>query len=227
MACAIWLLPAPQGTCPRGTGASHFKLVTFTLAQVGIIHPALTDAIKFTNGDTIATAGVTLTLFSGLSEFEAKLDGYKAHFLDLRSQEAIDRGKQHTKLFEAAICGFMTDGIPAYWRLVTPYWLMLDGGIDAAEYLIRGLTWLPGSTDPFEIGATTTRSKVNFVCSNTEELWTVGITMDKSALVNAHLFLEISCEYRPGSHYDTFDKKAEHLSNASRVVADKLGLILE
>ena len=38
------------------------------------------DAIKLENGNTIATAGVTLTLFSGFSLFEARLDGYKVRF---------------------------------------------------------------------------------------------------------------------------------------------------
>ena len=185
------------------------------------------DAIKLENGDTIATAGVTLTLFSGLSLFEARLDGYKARFLDLRSSEATDQAKRHTKLFESAVCGFLTDGIPAHWRLVVRSWLMVDGGMDVAEDLIRRLTWLPESHDPFEIGSTRVSSQVRFNCFNREDLWTVGVTVDKSAMPDTHLFLEISGEYASGSPFNTFDKQAEHLSVLSSSVIDKLGLVVE
>lgn len=185
------------------------------------------DAIKLENGDTIATAGVTLTLFSGFSLFEARLDGYKARFLDLRSPEAIDQAKRHAKLFESAVHGFLTDGIPAHWRLITPSWLMVDGGMDAAEDLIRGLTSLPESHDPFEIGSTKVSSQVRFDCSNTEDLWTVRVTVDKSAIPDTHLFLELSGEYTAGSRFNTLDKQAEHLSIVSKPVIDKLGLVVE
>ena len=189
--------------------------------------PIPSDAIQLENGNTIATAGVTLTLFSGLSVFEAKLDGYKAHFLDLRSPEAIDRAKRHANLFEAAISAFLPDGAPGHSRIVTPSWFVIDGGIDAAETLIRSLTWLPESHDPFQIGATNVRSLVKFECFNTDDLWTVGVTLDKSALLEAHLFVEIAAEYSSGSQFDTFDKKTEHLSTVSRSVIDSLGLIVE
>ena len=185
------------------------------------------DAIKLENGNTIATAGVTLTLFSGFSSFEARLDGYKARFLDLRSPEAIDQAKRHAKLFESAVRGFLTDGIPAHWKLITPSWLTVDGGMDAAGDLIRRLTWLPGSRDPFEIGSTEVSSQVRFDCFNTEDLWTVRITVDKSAMPDTHLFLEISSEFGPGSHFNTLDKQAEHLSIISKSVIDKLGLVVE
>ncbi len=185
------------------------------------------DAIRLDNGNTIATAGVTLTLFSGFSSFEAKLDGYKARFLDLRSPEAIDRAKRHAMYFEDAVCRFLTDSTPAHWRLVTPSWLTVDGGLEAAEGLVRSLTWLPGSSDPFGIGASKARSQVKFDCFNPDELWAFGITVDKSALPDAHLFLEISAEYTLGTHYNTFDKMTEHLSSVSKLVIDKLGLVVE
>ncbi len=184
------------------------------------------DAISLENGNTIATAGVTLTLFSGLSVFEAKLDGFKAHFLDLRSSDAIDRAKRHARLFEDVVCGFLADGVPAHSRLVTPSWLSIEGGIPAAEALVRRLTWLPDSDDPFEIEATNTRSLVKFECSN-NQLWQIGITADKSALHEADLFLELSGEYASGSHFDSFDDKANHLGRVSRAAIGKLGLILE
>ncbi len=189
--------------------------------------PIPPDAIKLENGDTIATAGVTLTLFSGFGLFEARLDGYKARFLDLRSPGAIDQAKRYAKLFESAVCGFLTDGIPAHWRLIIPSWLTVDGGMDAAEDLIRRLTWLPESHDPFEIGSTEVSSQVRFDCFNTEDLWTVRVTVDKSAMPDTHLFLEISGEYAQGSHFDTLDKQAEHLSIVSKLVIDKLGLVVE
>ncbi len=185
------------------------------------------DAIKLETGSTIAATSVTLTLFSGHSIFEAKPDGYKAHFLDLEASKAIDQAKRHAKIFEDATCGFLTDGVPNLWKLVTPSWLTVDGGMDAAEGLIRRLAWLPTSHDPFEIGATKTRSQAKFECFNPDEHWGVAITMDRSALPDADLFVEISSGYALGSHFGTFDKKVEHLSIVSRSIIDKLGLIVE
>ena len=185
------------------------------------------DAISLENGNTFAAAGITLTLFSGLSVFEAKLDGYKARFLDLRSPDAIDRAKRHAKLFEDATCGFLTDAIPANSRLVMPSWLAVEGGVAASEALVRRLTWLPDSDDPFQIEATNTRSLVKFECFNNDNLWKIGIMVDKSALQDADLYLELSGEYASGSHFDSFDNKANHLSAVSQAVIDKLDLIVE
>ncbi|MXY39940.1 MAG: hypothetical protein F4160_15325 [Rhodospirillaceae bacterium] len=185
------------------------------------------DAISFESGNTIATAGVTLTLFSGLNVFEAKLDGYMAHFLDLRSPDAIDRAKRHAKLFEDAVCGFLIDGVPAHSKLVTSSWLTVEGGVAAAEALVRRLTWLPDSDDPFQIEAANTRSIVKFECFNKDELWKMGITIEKSALPEADLFLELSGDYASDSYFDSIDNKADHISAISLAVVDKLGLIVE
>ncbi len=184
------------------------------------------DAIKVKVADTIATASVTLTLHQDC-KFEVKLDGYKAHFLDIRIPEDLQSVKRHINLFERAICDFMSDGVPADWRFVIPCWLKIDGGMNSAVGLIRKLTWSPESQDPFEIGADATRSQIKFECSNKEELWTTNITIDQSALGNADLFLEFSCGYTLGSRYDTFDERTGHIYRLSEIVMDKLGLILE
>lgn len=185
------------------------------------------DAIKLEIGNSIDTAGVTLTLFSGLSVFEAKLDGYKAHIIDLRSRESIDQAKRHAKQFETAICGFMADGTPGLSKLITPSWLRLEGGVSAADAFVRNLTWLPESNDPFQIGTTNVRSMVKFECSSTDEQLTVGVTVDRSALREADLFLEISTEFGVGTQFDNFDKKIDHLNSLTRSVFDKLGLEME
>ena len=198
------------------------------------IHDALSsealvpsDAIRLENGNTIATAVVTVTLFSGNGTLEARLDGYKSHFLDLRSSEDIDKAKRCAMLFEGAASEFLSDGVPATWRLVMPSWFIVDGGIDAAEELVRSLTWLPGNEDPFAIGATKTLSHVKFECLNAEQSWVIGLTVDKSVLPGADLFLEVSSGYTPGSHYDTFEKKMDHIAAVSRSICNTLGLIVD
>ena len=99
--------------------------------------------------------------------------------------------------------------------------------MNAVGSLIRRLTWLPESHDPFEISSTKVDSQVRFDCFNTEDLWTASITVEKSAIPNTDLFLEISSQYETGSHFNTFDKHAEHLSMVSKSVIDKLGLVVE
>ncbi|MCY4301293.1 MAG: hypothetical protein OXC68_06100 [Aestuariivita sp.] len=185
------------------------------------------DAISLQNGTTIATSGVTLSLFSGLSVFEAKLDGYKAHLIDLRSSEAINQAKRHVRLFEDAVSGFLTDSVRGHSRLMTPSWITLQGGAAAAKDLVRTLTWLPDSDDPFQIGATNTRSLVKFECLNDNDRYKIGITVDKSALPEADLFLELSGEYSSDSHFCNFDDKVTHLANISRTVIDKLDITME
>ena len=198
------------------------------------IHDALSaetlipaDAIKFENGNTFASATVLVTLFSGNGIFEARLDGYKTHFLDLRSLEEVDRAKRCAMRFEEASSEFLSDGTPGNWRLVLPSWLTVDGGTEAAEELIRSLTSLPENDDPFKIGATKTLSHVKFEFLNTERSWAVGLTVDKSALPEAHLFLEISSGYTSDVEFDTFEKKVDHISTVFRSVSNRLGLILE
>ncbi len=185
------------------------------------------DAINVENGNTIATSVVTLTLFSGRSVFEARLDGYKAHSFDLHSIEDVERARRHAKLFETAICEFLTDSVPAYSKLATPSWLAVDGGKIATEVLVRSLTWLPEANDPFQIGATEIHSRIKFDCLNNDENWITSITVDKSVMSEADLFLEISSEYTYGSQFDSFDKMAVHHLTVSQAVIDKLNLTIE
>lgn len=198
------------------------------------IHDALSgevlipsNAISLENGNTIATAVVTVTLFSGNGILEARLDGYKTHFLDLRSSEDIDKAKRCAMLFEGAAGEFLSDGIPATWKLVMPSWLSIDGGIDAAQELVRSLTWLPGNEDPFAIGATKTLSHVKFECLNTEQSWIIGVSVDKSVLPSADLFLEVSSGYTSGSEYDTFEKKLDHIAAVMKSIFNTLGLTVD
>ena len=185
------------------------------------------DAIRLENGNSISSAVVTVSLFSGYWTFEARLDGFKTHFLDLRSSEDIDRAKQSASLFESSVSAFLSDGVPVSWRLVVPFWLQVEGGMDSVDKIIRRLTWLPDSNDPFGIGSTKVSSQVKFHCFNPDQSWATSISLDKSVLPDAHLFCEISGGYTPGSQFDTLDKKAAHIKAVSRQIYDKIDLEVE
>ena len=158
-----------------------------------------------------------------------KLDGYKAKFYDLQSPESIEQAKRHAMLFETVVSEFMQDGIPAHWKIVLPCWLSIrePDSVKITEKLIRNLTWLPDSNDPFEIGATSVSSGVRFDCVNLDESWNVGIMLNKSFLRGSDLFIEFSGEYQSGSRFETFNQKLEHLSSVLTSVIEKLGLTLE
>ena len=206
-----------------------------TFAQIiEPIHSALSvetsipsDAIRLENGNTISSACVSVSLFSGFWTFEARLDGYKAHFLDLRSSEDLDRANHSASQFETAVSAFLSDGIPANWQLVVPFWLQIEGGMDAAESIIRNLTWLPRSNDPFGIGSKRVSAQVKFHCFNLDQSWVMGISLDKSALPDAHLFCELSGGYTPGSQFETLDNKAKHIDAIARRVFGEIGLEVE
>ncbi|MCY4462783.1 MAG: hypothetical protein OXC26_20655 [Albidovulum sp.] len=100
------------------------------------------DALCFENGNSISTAKVTLSLFSGFYTFEA-------HFLDLRSLQAVEQARRFARLFGNTVCRFLSDGLPDRYTITTPTWLTVDGGYDAAEALVRRVGWQPESNDPF------------------------------------------------------------------------------
>lgn len=187
------------------------------------------DAIRVENGDSIATAGVTFNLSSGKYLFEVKLDCYKAKFYDLRTSEDIELAKRYAMVFEAVVDEFMEDGYPELWKIILPCWISIEesGSTEIAVQLIRNLTWLPDSHDPFEIGASSVSSGVKFDCANFNELWNIGIMLNKSVLPGSDLFVDFSGEYLSGSRYESFDQKIEHLSSVSNSVINKLGLTLE
>ena len=198
------------------------------------IHDALSqeffvpsDAISLENGNTIASATVTATLLSGNAVFEARLDGFKAHFFDLALVRDTNRAKRCVMLFENAVFSFLRDGLPARWRIGLPSWLTVEGGSDVAEDLVRQLTWLPRSQDPFEIGATKTLSHVKFDFINVDKFWAVSLAIDKSALPDADLFVEVIGVYTPGSEFTTFEEKMKHILTVSDLISNKLGLIVE
>jgi len=187
------------------------------------------DALRVETGDSIATAVVSLELFSGKFLFEVKLDGYKAKFYDLQTEKDTQLAKRHAMLFEKVVSEFMEDGHPKLWKILFPCWISINesDSVKIAEQLIRNLTWLPDSHDPFEIGASSVSSVVKFDCVNFEELWSVGILLNKSVLPGSELFVDFSGEYLLGTRFESFDQKIEHLFSVSASVIDKLGFTLE
>ena len=180
---------------PAFSGIGSFALI------LEPIHDALTeeiiipsDAITIDAGNSISNSVVTVRLLSGNVIFEARLDGYKAHFLRLINSQDFDFALRCTRLFENAIRGFLSDGKPAIYRLITSSWLSLEGGVKAAEELVGGLTVISDNPDPFQISSTKTTSRLKFDCLNTDELWSIALTLEKSAIADADLFFEISGE---------------------------------
>ncbi len=51
--------------------------------------------------------------------------------------------------------------------------------------------------------------------------------VEKSAIAEAELFLELSGEYASGCDFESSDDKTNHLATISRVVIDKLDITVE
>ncbi len=217
-----------------GFSRPAFSRISSFVQIIEPIHDALiqeliipSDAIRVENGNTIDSSVVSLNLASPNCVMEARLNGYRAHFSEIRNPDDLECAKKCMRRFESAASGFLQDGRPALWKLRAPFWLAVEGGTNATEHMIRQLTWRPNERDPFEIGATATRSVAKFDSSNEEEVWSAGVHLDKSAIPEADLFLDVYSEYGSGSSYVSFDDKAEHIYKIVNTVCEKLGLILE
>ena len=217
-----------------GFSRPAFSRISSFIQIIEPIHDALSqellippDAVRVENGNTIDTAVVALNLTSPNCVMEARLNGYRAQFFELKDSGDIDCAKRCVRRFESAASGFLLDSQPVIWKLRAPFWLTVEGGIEAAEFMIRQLTWRPDEKDPFGVDATGTRSMVRFESFNKDELWTVGIGVDRAVLPNADLFLDISAEYTLGSRYGDFDEMAEHLAGLFETICGKLELMIE
>lgn len=195
------------------------------------IHDALSeelvvpsDAIKVETGNSIENSAVTVNLLAGNVVFEARLDGYKAHFLNLRNPGDFNFAERCTRNFANAVSAFLSDGKPALCRMVTSSWLNLEGGVNSAEELVASLTSLSGNPDPFRINSTKTTSRVKFDCLNIEELWSIALTLEKSALPGTDLFLEVGGEYLSESTFSDFDSRITHMRYVSAQIASNLKL---
>lgn len=211
-----------------------FSRISSFVQIIEPIHDALSeeltipsDAIRFENGDTIDTALVAAILSSPNCIMEARLNGYKAQFFDLKTPTNIDQAKRCMKRFETAVSGFLHDGNPITWRLEIPFWLAAEGGMGAIENMLRQLTWCSDKKDPFGINATATRSAVKFESYNREEFWSAGVYLDRAVLSSADMFVNISVEYGLGSKYNSFDDRVEHLTVLVKAILDALELIVE
>lgn len=182
------------------------------------------DALRVQNGDSIATAKVSMSLLSGRHTFEARLDGCEAHFYDLQSREAIDHAAQVARLFCDTICNFLSDGVHSRTVITARTWLTVDGGQDSAENIVRSVASSSESNDPFQIGAHTVPAQATFTCRNQDANWIASITIAKSQLPDSNLFLETALEYEQKSTYGQFADKAEHVEEIWRSVTASLGL---
>ena len=182
------------------------------------------DAIKIETGNSIANSGVTVSLLSGNVVFEARLDGYKAHFLNLRHPEDFDFAERCTKSFENAVADFLSDGKAALCRMITSSWLILEGGMSSAEGLVESLTSIGGNPDPFQINSTKTTTRVKLDFLNTDELWSIALTLERSAMPGTDLFFEVAGEYLSDSTFSDFDTRITHMRYVSAQIASNLKL---
>ena len=182
------------------------------------------DAMRIENGDSIATAKVSLSLFSGLHAFEARLDGFEAHFLDLKSQNAVEHAVELARLFGDTVVNFLPDGKPARTTITTSRWLAVGGGYEAADAVVSSVALVHESSDPFRIGAHTMASQVTFACANQDANWTAFVTAARSQLPDTHLFLQVASEYAQESNPGHFVDKARHVEEIWSSVAVSLGL---
>ena len=204
------------------TFAQMIEPIYDAFTGAGVPIPA--DALCVENGNSIAAAKVTLSLLSGFQTFEARLDGFEAHFLDLKSPEAIEQARQRARLFGNTICEFLQDGVPAQNTITIPTWLTVDGGYDAADALVRSIAWKTDSNDPFRIGAHTALSQATFACMNLDANWTASIMIARSLLPDTQLFLQVAAEYGPASRPEKFVDRAEHVAEIWNSVAESIGL---
>ncbi len=187
------------------------------------------DAMRIENGDSIATAKVSLSLRSGLHAFEARLDGFEAHFLDLKSPDAVEQAVQLARLFGDTVVVFLQDGEPSRTVIRTSRWLTVDGGYEAADSVVRSVALIHESDDPFRIGAHTMASQMTFACTNQDANWTAFVTVAGSQLPNTHLFLQVASEYAHGSYAHGskpghFIDRTRHVEEIWSSVAVSLGL---
>ena len=174
--------------------------------------------------EIVAVLKVTLSLVSGFQTFEARLDGFEAHFLDRLSPTAGAQARESVTLLGYDVFGFLSDGVPDQCTITIPTWLKADGGYDAADALIRSYAWKTDSNVPFGIGAHRVPSQATFSCTNLDTNWTASIMIARSLLPDTQLFLQVGAEYRPGSGPENFVDRAEHVAEIWNSVAESIGL---
>ena len=190
--------------------------------------PQFAEMIQLNSGNTVATNSVVVTLSSEKNLLQATLSGYDTHFCDLRSNEII-QAKRFSKNFEEAVSSFLEEGEPAKWQLIHSIWIALESK-NAHHETNRILNLFSRDSQgnvPFGIGTIETCSQVSFNCLNEDDKWRVGIQLEQSAFRDSNLFLQMSVQYKTGVQFDTFERKFDHLSQATETVTDKLGLTLD
>ena len=193
--------------------------------------PNISEAIELKIGNTIASSSVVLPIRTGsaFSLLEVKLDQLEARSTKVETSQEIGRIVRHIDLFESAVYQYFTNVVPAMWSFQSSFWLVLDedNPIEKCEYLIRKFSFSPESHDLFEIGATRVRSKIALDCINDEDQWNVEIFLDRSVLIDSHLFLQINGNYKSDPEMDSFEKKFDYLFDVLGSIVAKLGLTLK
>ena len=144
--------------------------------------------------------------------------------MNLRYPDDFNFAERCTKIFENAVAGFLNDGRAALCRMITSSWLTLEGGMSAAEGLLSSLTSIGETPDPFQINSTKTTTRVKFDFLNTDELWSVALTLEKSAMPGTDLFFEVAGEYLSESRFSDFDARITHMRHVSAQIANNLKL---
>ncbi len=208
-----------------------FSQIGTFLEQIEPIYDALrqdlsvpSDAITVENGNTFATAKITVSLFSGKWVFESRLDGYKVQISDLFKTEHYDFAVKCTGKFSGAVIGFIPNATPEFWQIQKSTWLNVDDSSESVTRFLNQFNPYGDSHDPFNIDSTKTETSARFECSNREKFWNVWIAMEKSIDPTATLFYDVLVNHFTGSLLEDMESQSQHLKHLSDAFLKKPNL---
>lgn len=163
-------------------------------------------------GTSMAEVGARVTLFNGQGVLTVAPERFTAQFHSLTGRDDLATAKDCVLLARSAIDRLRVDEEfgPTAYRLRT--WLRCDGSNDDVVSAIDRLARPLGEVGLADLNVTNIRHAYRAEMESAVDGWHVAITVERSAIPAANLFLSLDYVFSAQSRFTTVDEQ-EHLMN--------------
>jgi hypothetical protein len=157
---------------------------------------------------------IRIGLFGNLAALELRVDKMTLRFPQSHGPESIKIVKDTVLLAYDALRKAVPDVRFARALFSLGAWLVLDGGTEAAQKLLREHAMPSSLIDPIQLGGQTASYTLRANVPNPSEKWDVQIAAEPSAIPQANLFVQINLTFQDGTSYHGIDAQislTEHL----------------
>jgi hypothetical protein len=184
------------------------------------------DALRAINTNVLAEVGVSINLLDNRSEILLRVDQIGVRAVNLRNDQEV-RFVVDCILITHSAARKLAPAITIGSTIIdVSTWIAVDGGAGQVEKILSTASRPshPNLLRGASLGANSVAFLPRVLLGNDQEGWQLTVAAEKSAILEADLFLAWRYIFRPPMRYSDFEQQFAFIQTSTNLISEWLGL---